>query len=56
MATATSSGVASSRPTTPANELRVDSGITINNSIDIPTPDTDGIPHDKELPSEKDYR
>ncbi|KAK0479392.1 kinase-like domain-containing protein [Armillaria luteobubalina] len=57
MATATSSGMTSSRPTTPANELRVDSGITINNnSMDIPTPDTDGIPHDKELPSEKDYR
>lgn len=35
-ATGTSSGMASSRPGTPANDLRADGGITINsNSLDL---------------------
>ncbi|KAF8920646.1 kinase-like domain-containing protein [Mucidula mucida] len=57
-ATGTSSGVASSRPTTPANDLRVDGGVTINsNSMDINGPEVDGIRHDKDtMVSEKEYR
>ena len=57
-ATATSSGMASSRPTTPANDLRVDGGITINsNSLDINGSEVDGIRHDKDtILSEKEYR
>ncbi|KAF9045769.1 kinase-like protein [Hymenopellis radicata] len=58
-ATGTSSGVASSRPTTPANDLRVDGGVTINsNSMDINGPEVDGIRHDKDtmVSSEKEYR
>lgn len=46
-ATATSSGLASSRPGTPANDLRVESGIVINvNSMDLPV--------DEEIVREKD--
>lgn len=52
-ATGTSSGMASSRPGTPANDLRVENGIAIaGNSLDIG--DSDAIRGEK-LTSEKDY-
>jgi len=52
-ATGTSSGLASSRPGTPRNDLRVDNGITIaGHSID--GVDSDTIRHDR-IPSEKEY-
>jgi serine/threonine kinase 32 len=52
-ATGTSSGMASSRPGTPANDLRAENGITIaGNSLD--GGDSDAIRAEK-LHSEKDY-
>lgn len=54
--TATSSGMVSSRPVTPANDLRVDSGIAINgNSLDLNVIDAEAIRGEKMI-SEKDYQ
>ncbi|KIK60289.1 hypothetical protein GYMLUDRAFT_73762 [Collybiopsis luxurians FD-317 M1] len=53
-ATATSSGLASSRPATPANDLRPDTGITINSgSMELQGPEADEM--NKEM-TEKEYR
>uniref|UniRef100_A0A0W0FZC0 Agc yank protein kinase n=1 Tax=Moniliophthora roreri TaxID=221103 RepID=A0A0W0FZC0_MONRR len=53
-ATATSSGLASSRPATPGQDLRTDGGITINSaSMDLPPSEVDAI---KPEMTEKDYR
>ncbi|KAF8638954.1 hypothetical protein AX16_010428 [Volvariella volvacea WC 439] len=54
-ATATSSGIASSRPTTPATDLRADSAIGINgNSIELHGTDIDAVRGEKPF-SEKSY-
>ncbi|KAK7061122.1 hypothetical protein VNI00_000858 [Paramarasmius palmivorus] len=53
-ATGTSSGLASSRPTTPGQELRTDGGITINSaSMDLPPGEIDPV---KPEMTEKDFR
>ncbi|KAF5351518.1 hypothetical protein D9758_007183 [Tetrapyrgos nigripes] len=42
-ATGTSSGIASSRPATPANDLRVENGVMINNSMELHSADLDSF-------------
>lgn len=54
-ATATSSGVASSRPATPANDLRVDNGITIGGgSMELSGGDMEAVRGEKAM-LEKTY-
>jgi serine/threonine kinase 32 len=53
-ATATSS---SSRPGTPANDLRMENGVAINgNSMDLHGGDTDAMRSERMIMTEKDYQ
>ncbi|KAJ7760359.1 kinase-like domain-containing protein [Mycena metata] len=55
-ATATSSGMASSRPGTPANDLRMENGVTINShSLDMDL-DGDAMRTERMMMTEKDYQ
>ncbi|KAJ7430562.1 kinase-like domain-containing protein [Mycena latifolia] len=56
-ATATSSGMASSRPGTPANDLRMENGVAINgNSMDLHGGDPDAMRAERMIMTEKDYQ
>ncbi|KAJ7909344.1 kinase-like domain-containing protein [Mycena leptocephala] len=53
-ATATSSGMASSRPSTPANDLRMENGVVINGNS-IHDGDVDAMRTERMIMTEKDY-
>ncbi|KAJ7224408.1 kinase-like domain-containing protein [Mycena pura] len=56
-ATATSSGMASSRPGTPANDLRTESGVAINgNSLELHGGDSETMRAERMAMTEKDYQ